>query len=239
MNKAYDPVLWKNYPSDDTPLNEKNLLRMGNAINIIDNRVVEMDTTKLDKTTALDMVKRIAFNETTGVFTITYLNGSTATIDTKMEKLAVNFTYDSASQQLVIMLDDGTKQYVDMKALVTQYEFVDSNTLAFSVDSDGNITATIKKGSVTADMLQPNFLADVTAQADIAVQKAETAAGYAYESLTQANRAESEADRAAMYSGITAPGFYVDLDTMSIYMKTGVGVEFIVTDNNELCWKIA
>lgn len=338
MNKAYsNPVLWKNYPSTDSPLNETNLLKMGNAIDIIDDRVCSMDTTKLDKVTALEMVKSITLNEDTGVFTITYLNGSTATIDTKLEKLAVNFSYDSTNQRLIITLDDGTKQYVDMKALVTQYEFVDSNTLTFSVDASGKITATIKKGSITADMLQPNFLADVTAQANIATQKAEEAYNYAAaakasedaasaseqnaaaaknvaiekaqeasgsasaaaesehnakeseeaaaiseqnaaeseansaqseevaiqkasdasqsaqsasnsknvatskasEALTQANRAEYEADRAAMYSSIVAPGFYVDFATMILYMKTGVGVDFIVTEDNELCWKIA
>lgn len=55
----------------------------------------------------------------------------------------------------------------------------------------------------------------------------------------QAERAETEADRAATYASIVAPGFYVDTETMSLYIKGGVGVDFVVVDDNILCWKIA
>ena len=62
---------------------------------------------------------------------------------------------------------------------------------------------------------------------------------WAEKSKDDATRASQEADRAAQYASIVAPGFLVDPDTMELYMKAGVGVDFIVTNDAELCWKIA
>lgn len=58
-------------------------------------------------------------------------------------------------------------------------------------------------------------------------------------SQESAGQATQEADRAAQYASIVAPGFLVDPESMELYMKAGVGVDFIVTDDAELCWKIA
>ena len=58
-------------------------------------------------------------------------------------------------------------------------------------------------------------------------------------SQESAGQASREADRAAQYASIVAPGFLVDPGSMELYMKAGVGVDFIVTDDAELCWKIA
>lgn len=57
------------------------------------------------------------------------------------------------------------------------------------------------------------------------------------ESETQADRARDEADRAAQYSQIVAPGFYLDAETMQLYMKSGVGVNFGIFDG-VLAWQI-
>ena len=57
-------------------------------------------------------------------------------------------------------------------------------------------------------------------------------------SQRQAETAKNEADRAAQYSQIVAPGFYLDNETMTLYMKAGVGVVFGVFDGI-LAWQIA
>lgn len=112
---------------------------------------MELDVKKLDLAVANGMVKSLTYNQANGVFTITYLNGSSDTIDTKLEKLAVNFSYDPTAQQLIITLDDGTTQKVDMSALITQYEFLETDTVAFSVDGGGKVSANVKNGSITED----------------------------------------------------------------------------------------
>ena len=335
--KAFRRIFWKNYPIEDTAVNETNLNKIDAGLDEVDNRVLTLAITKLDIETANTMVQKIEFDDATGIFTVTRLNGSVYQFDTKLEKLAVNFSYDAENERLVITLDDGTIQYVDMSALITQYEFLDSEVIAFTVRSDGKVSATIKSGSITGDMLQPNYLADITIQADIATQKAAEAMGSAAdaytsaqnsynseisaagsaeiatqkaagasqsaqnaansketaqdaanraansadaadqsaqaaanseaiavqkavdasqsaqnaanseqvavlkasEALTDANRAKTEADRAAQYSSIVAPDFYLDIDTMILYMKDGVGVDFLLADGNVLCWKVA
>lgn len=108
---------------------------------------------------------RIDYDETTGKFTITAVSGAQQVIDTMLEKLAVNFDYDPDAQQLIITLDDGTQKSVDLSALITQFEFLDSGTIYWTVGDDGKVKADIKNGSITADKLQPNYLADHTVQA--------------------------------------------------------------------------
>lgn len=61
---------------------------------------------------------------------------------------------------------------------------------------------------------------------------------YSQQSETQADRAKTEADRAARYSQIIAPGFYFDPAEAKLYMKAGVGVDFMVQDAR-LYWKVA
>jgi len=189
MEKAYSRINWENYPSDATPINETNLNKMDYAVNTIDNRVIELDTTKLNLTTANTMVKNIAFDSSTGVFTVTYLNGSTTKIDTKIEKLAVNFAYDYEKQQFVITLDDGTKQYVDMSAIVTQNEFVDSDTIGFDVGDSGVVSANVLEGSIKEKHLQPNYLADIKVESANAKASAESAAESAAAAKTSATEA--------------------------------------------------
>lgn len=201
MNKTYSRINWENYPSEKTPLNEVYLNRIDYSVNEIDNRVISLDTAKLDKTTANGLVKGVAYNNANGVFTVTYLNGSTAAIDTKMEKLAVNFSYDAADQRLVITLDDGTKQYVDLTSLITEYEFSNSNTISFTVEN-GKVKANVNRGAITRDMLQPDYLADITVQAKKAEKGAADSALSAEESETAARRAEKAAEDAESIAGV-------------------------------------
>lgn len=177
MNKLYSGVAWENFPSEKTPLNAHNLLIMGNAIDAIDNRVIEMDSTKVSVEQANQLVKEIRYDELTGKIEVEKMNGSIAVIDTKLEKLAVNFSYDSTNQKLVIILDDGTKQYVDLSELITEYEFQDGEIVYFTV-KDGKVCADIKDGSISEEKLRPNFLADIKVQVSTSEQYVGQAKGY-------------------------------------------------------------
>lgn len=59
------------------------------------------------------------------------------------------------------------------------------------------------------------------------------------QSRMQAERAKIEADKAEKYADITAPNFYLDLDNMVLYIKDGVGVDFVLDENNILYWAVA
>lgn len=100
MNKAFTLWLWENEPSVNTPLSAEFLNRLNTATNEIDNRVVEMSTTKANQSDLLTALADVSFDESTGVFTFTKKNGAQTNVDTKLEKLAINFGYDAANHFL-------------------------------------------------------------------------------------------------------------------------------------------
>lgn len=189
MNKTYGRINWENYPSDETPLNESNLNKIDVATDEIDNRVITLDTTKATKEEVSTLVQDVAFEEKTGIITITKKNGSKITIDTQMEKIAVNFSYNAETQQIILTLIDGTKQYIDLAALITQYEFLDSDTVAFSIDSAGKVSAIVKEASIQEKHLQPNYLADIKVE----VAKAQASQSAAAKSESNAKASETAA----------------------------------------------
>lgn len=242
MQKIYNRINWENFPSEKTAVNESNLNRMDLAIDNLDDRVVAMDASKVDLTKANELVKEILWDESNGTLTIVKMNGSQAMIDTKLEKLAVNFAYDSQKQQLIITLDDGTVQNVDLSALITQYEFLDSNTIAFEI-AGGKVNAIVKNGSITEDMLQPNFLADVKVEAEKAKASASAADASEKESTVQANLSKEYADKAKEYSDnidkkAHLATFDVNEDGELIYTDNTADV-FTVDNDGNLNWEVA
>ena len=189
MNKTYGRINWENYPSDETPLNESNLNKIDVATDEIDNRVITLDTTKATKEEVSTLVQDVAFEEKTGIITIVKKNGSKVTIDTQMEKIAVNFSYNAGTQQIILTLIDGTKQYIDLAALITQYEFLESDTVAFSIDSAGKVSAIVKEASIQEKHLRPNYLADIKVE----VAKAQASQSAAAKSESNAKASETAA----------------------------------------------
>lgn len=209
MNKCYYRIFWENYPSDNTPLNEQNLNKIDVATDEMDNRIISLDSTKFDKSEAQLLVKYIEYDEDTGIFKITHYNGASYTIDTLLEKLAINFDYDYQTQRLIIALSDGTVKYVDLSALITQYEFLDSDTVAFTVDNVGKVTAIVKEGSIEEKHLRPNYLADIKVE----VAKAQASQAAADASEKEAKKSENAAKAsqiAAKASEDNAAGSAVD-----------------------------
>lgn len=192
--KAHDSsknTFWENYPSIASPIIDTELNRNEVSVDTVDDRVITLDTTKAEQSDLLLAFKSVSLDETTGIITFTKFNNTTATIDTSLEKIATNFRYiddptDPHYQYLELTLVDGTKQYVDLRPLLNQYEFTDTSTIHFSVDNSGNVTANVIDGSITESKLQPNFLADCrsakagaeSAEAD-AIAKALVSEGYA------------------------------------------------------------
>ena len=242
MQKIYSRINWENLPSEKTAVNESNLNKMDLAVDNLDDRIVAMDAAKVDLVKANELVKEILWNEPMGVLTVVKMNGSRAVIDTKLEKLAVNFTYNPQTQQLVIALDDGTVQNVDLSSLITEYEFLDADTIAFEI-TGGKVKAIVKNGSITEDMLQPNFLADVKVEAEKAKASASAADASEKESTVQANLSKEYADKAKEYSDnidkkAHLATFDVNEDGELIYTDNTADV-FTVDNDGNLNWEVA
>ena len=243
MQKIYNRINWENLPSEKTAVNESNLNKIDLAIDNLDDRVVAMDASKVDLTKANELVKEILWDESNGTLTVVKMNGSKAVIDTKLEKLAVNFKYDPESQQLVIALDDGTAQNVDLSALITQYEFLEGDEIAFEVTSDGKVKPMIKGGSITEDKLQPNFLADIKVESAKAVASAKSAGESETKAAKSAADAKDSADRAQgiedeINKKLTMTEFDVNEDGELIYTDNAA-YNFVVDNDGNLNWEVA
>nr|DAI76428.1 MAG TPA: hypothetical protein [Caudoviricetes sp.] len=241
--KIYSREYWENLPSEKTAINRNRLNNIEGGIDAIDDRVCALDTTKVDLTKANELVKEIVFDESNGTLTVVKMNGSRAVIDTKLEKLAVNFTYNPQTQQLVITLDDGTAQNVDLSALITQYEFLEGDEIAFEVTSDGKVKPMIKGGSITEDKLQPNFLADIKVESAKAVASAKSAKESETKAATSATDAKDSADRAQgieseINKKLTMTEFDVNEDGELIYTDNAA-YNFVVDNDGNLNWEVA
>lgn len=151
---------------------------------------------KADKTETAQHIKSVSFNAQNGVFTFTKQNGQTVTIDTMLEKLAVNFQYDATTQELVLTLADGTTQRISLSAFITETEFVDSDQIDFSVSSH-KVTATIKQGSITDAMLSSGLVTLLQGYVS-------SAAGSATNASTSAAAAAGSASAASGSAGAAA-----------------------------------
>lgn len=144
---------------------------------------------KADNSVVDAMVKSISFDQDTGIFTITEQGGKTYTIDTLLEKLAVNFIYDETTQSLIVTLSDGTTQTVPLSDFITEIEIQSTSTIAVT-ETSGVITLNIKTGSITDDMLSSALLNSMQ--------------GYAQSCALSASNAEANANNAKTYSDSAA-----------------------------------
>lgn len=181
MNKVYSRIIWKNYPNTSTAINETNLNRMDKAIDDLDNRVIEQDSTKANQTTVNNMVKNWTMNETTGVITVEKQDGSKIMFDLNIEKIPVNFEL-SPSGILTMTTSDGTQFTANIGSMIPVLTFNESDQIAVSVSGSGinkTYSFSIKDNSITENKLQPNFLADIkvqSANASLSANNAETSA---------------------------------------------------------------
>lgn len=241
--KIYSREHWVNFPSESTAINATRLNNIESGIDAIDDRVCALDTTKVDLTKANELVKEILWDESNGTLTVVKMNGSRAVIDTKLEKLAVNFKYNPQTQQLVITLDDGTVQNVDLSALITQYEFLDSDTIAFAIGSDGKVSAIVKEGSIQEKHLCPDYLADIKVESAKAVNAANAAKSSETNAASSAASAKENADKAKAYSDnidkkTQLATFDVNDDGELIYTDNSADV-FTIDDDGNLNWEVA
>lgn len=243
MQKIYSRTYWENFPSEKTAIDAMRLNNAEAGIDNLDDRVVAMDASKVDLAKANELVKEILWDESKGTITVVKMNGSKAVIDTKLEKLAVNFTYDPQSQQLIITLDDGTTQNVDLSALITQYEFIDSNTIAFEISSDGKVSAIVKEGSIQEKHLRPDYLADIKVESAKAVASAKSAGVSETNAAKSATDAKDSADRAQEIENeinkkLTMAEFDVNEDGELIYTDNAA-YNFVVDNDGNLNWEVA
>lgn len=163
LNKVYTRINWEDYPSENTDLDAYNLNQMDSAIDALDNRIILQDALKVDKSAINGNIADWTMDETTGIITITKYNGEKIIFDLNIEKIPVEFSM-SDDGIITMTTEDGTQFTADIGSMIPVLTFEDSATIAVSVTGTGKnktYSFSIKTGSVTDAMLQPNYLADI------------------------------------------------------------------------------
>ena len=177
LNKVYTRINWEDYPSENTDLDAYHLNQMDSAIDALDNRIISQDALKVDKSSINGNIADWTMDETTGVITITKYNGEKVIFDLNIEKIPVGFSM-SDDGIITMTTEDGTQFTADIGSMVPVLTFEDSATIAVSVTGTGKnktYSFSIKTGSVTDDMLQPNYLADIRVESANASAYAQSA----------------------------------------------------------------
>lgn len=177
MNKVYTRINWEDYPSENTDLDAYNLNQMDSAIDALDNRIISQDALKVDKSAINGNIADWTMDETTGIITITKYNGEKIIFDLNIEKIPVGFSM-SDDGIITMTTEDGTQFTADIGSMIPVLTFEDSATIAVSVTGTGKnktYSFSIKTGSVTDDMLQPNYLADIRVESANASAYAQSA----------------------------------------------------------------
>lgn len=177
LNKVYTRINWEDYPSENTDLDAYNLNQMDSAIDALDNRIISQDSLKVDKSAINGNIADWTMDETTGVITITKYNGEKVIFDLNIEKIPVEFSM-SDDGIITMTTEDGTQFKADIGSMIPVLTFEDSATIAVSVTGTGKnktYSFSIKTGSVTDAMLQPNYLADIRVESANASAYAQSA----------------------------------------------------------------
>lgn len=177
LNKVYTRINWEDYPSENTDLDAYHLNQMDSAIDALDNRIISQDALKVDKSAINGNIADWTMDETTGVITITKYNGEKIIFDLNIEKIPVGFSM-SDDGIITMTTEDGTQFKADIGSMIPVLTFEDSATIAVSVTGTGKnktYSFSIKTGSVTDDMLQPNYLADIRVESANASAYAQSA----------------------------------------------------------------
>lgn len=206
MNKAFDNFVWEDFPSTETPVNDENLNKVNNGLDEVDNRVIIHETTKFNKAEAQTLLADVVLDEDTGILTIVRYNGSQKTYSSLLGKISVNFDFDRETQKIILYKADGTSEEIDLSAFITEYEFVDSETINMQTLPDGKVKAIVKEGSIQEKHLQPNYLADIKVEVAKA-QASATAAATSEANSKASENATKESEDAAKESEENAASY--------------------------------
>ncbi|MCI5639645.1 MAG: hypothetical protein MR316_01500, partial [Lachnospiraceae bacterium] len=197
---VYNLINWINRSQGlSTPLGAALLNKMDKGIKSVadglDAAYTDLDSAKLDKIAASKVLAKMpSWDPDTGVLTFNFIDSTSMSIDLNVEKIPVSFSMDK-NGVITMATEDGTKWFANVGDVIPDYAFNNGDRIAFSKvqNDDGSYTikADVVKNSITADCLQPNFLADVVTNANAASASAVSASGSATNAAADAKLAQS------------------------------------------------
>lgn len=123
-------------------------------------------TLQLDGQHIPTAIINISVDDKTGIITCTKGDGSSFQVDTLLEKVVTNFTYDNATQSLNLTLEDGTIQKVSLSALIKEYSGKNGTTIDVTVEqASGKIGAEVKNTSISKTHLTTELAGEIDGKA--------------------------------------------------------------------------
>lgn len=123
-------------------------------------------TLQLDGQHIPTAIINISVDDKTGIITCTKGDGSSFQVDTLLEKVVTNFTYDNATQSLNLTLEDGTIQKVSLSALIKEYSGKNGTTIDVTVEqASGKIGAEVKNTSISKTHLTTELASEIDGKA--------------------------------------------------------------------------
>lgn len=159
---------------------------------LIDDRYTKSQSDANLKNKTDPLIKSVKLDPQTGIWTFTKENGQTVTVDTNLEKIALDAKLDSETKEFVLTLADGTEQRVSLSSFVRFLEFVGSDEIEFSTTGN-TVKAGIKSGSIAEDKLNPVLFSRLDTAVSTAESSAANAQTYAQKAQTQATNAAGSA----------------------------------------------
>ena len=161
---------------------------------LIDDRYTKAQSDANLKSKTDPLIKSVGLDPQTGIWTFTKENGRTVTVDTNLEKIALDAKLDPDTKEFVLTLADGTEQRVSLSSFVRFLEFVGSDEIEFSTTGN-TVKAGIKSGSIAEDKLNPALFSRLDTAVASAKSNAANAQTYAQNAQIQAtNAADSAVD---------------------------------------------
>lgn len=151
MNKVYEPINWQNGEIGGTALGEQNLNKMDSALNEIDNRVVEMDSAKMNRADFRNG-ETVEITETNGKVSAEVIKGSItdehieahylANIQSEANKAETASANAQASEEKATSEAQTAKDYNDNTKNLLDQVNKRLNIVDFELDDEGDLIYT-------------------------------------------------------------------------------------------------
>ncbi len=159
---------------------------------LIDDRYTKSQSDANLKSKTDPLIKSVGLDPQTGIWTFTKENGQTVTVDTNLEKIALDVKLDPDTKEFVLTLADGTEQRVSLSSFVRFLEFVGSDEIEFTTTGN-TVKAGIKSGSIAEDKLNTALFSRLDTAVASAESNAANAQTYAQNAQIQATNAAGSA----------------------------------------------
>ena len=122
---------------------------------------------KLDEVKANPFIKNVQYDNKTATFTFTAYDNTQIIVDLPIEGTVKGGGYDPETQELYLVLVSGQEIRIPATDLVNDYEGLETATIQILISADNKITANIKGGSITENLLSQEVAAKLNKVIDL------------------------------------------------------------------------